>query len=83
MIQRAQLQKRIENSISASPITAILGPRQCGKTTISRLIAENHQATTFDLEDPVDYQQLSAAPLITLQSLKGLVIIDEVQQFPE
>lgn len=83
MIQRAQLQTRIEYSIASSPITAILGPRQCGKTTISRLIAEDHQATTFDLENPVDYQQLSAAPLITLQSLKGLVIIDEVQQIPE
>jgi predicted AAA+ superfamily ATPase len=83
MILRPRLQAIIEQALSVSPVVALLGPRQSGKTTISRLIAENHQATIFDLENPVDYQQLSAAPLITLQSLKGLVIIDEVQQIPE
>jgi len=82
MIKRIRLQEKIERSLSVSPVTALLGPRQCGKTTISRLIAENHDTVIFDLENPVDYQQMSAAPMITLQSLKGLVIIDEIQQIP-
>lgn len=83
MILRPRLKAEIERSLSVSPVVALLGPRQCGKTTISRLIAKNHKAVIFDLEDPVDYQQLSAAPLITLQSLNGLVIIDKVQKMPE
>ncbi|MDX9905288.1 MAG: ATP-binding protein [Bacteroidales bacterium] len=83
MILRPRLQAKIEQSISVSPIVALLGPRQCGKTTISRVIADNYKAVVFDLENPVDYQQLSVAPLITLQSLNGLVIIDEVQLLPE
>jgi uncharacterized protein len=83
MILRPRLQAKIENALTVSPVVALLGPRQCGKTTLSRLIAEKYNAVTFDLENPVDYQQLSAAPMITLQSLKGLVIIDEVQMIPE
>jgi hypothetical protein len=47
------------------------------------MIAENHDSVIFDLENPVDYQQLSAAPMITLQVLKGLVIIDEIQRMPD
>jgi predicted AAA+ superfamily ATPase len=47
------------------------------------MIAKNHPAVIFDLEDPVDYQQLSSAPMVTLQLLKDLVIIDEVQRIPE
>jgi predicted AAA+ superfamily ATPase len=83
MILRSILQKKIEHSLSVSPVTALLGPRQCGKTTMSRLIAENQDTVIFDLENPVDFQQLSVAPMITLQSLQGLIVIDEVQQIPE
>ncbi len=83
MILRSLLKEKIEHSLLVSPVTALLGPRQCGKTTISRLIAENHDTVIFDLENPVDFQQLSVAPMITLQPLTGLIIIDEIQQLPE
>lgn len=83
MILRTHLQDKIERTLADSPITALLGPRQCGKTTISRLIAENHDAIIFDLENPADFQQLSTAPMISLQLLQGLIIIDEIQRIPE
>ena len=83
-IERTRLIKLIGDAIKRSPITAILGPRQCGKTTISRDIASRTEQTTFfDLEDPVGYQQLISAPKLALESLKGLIIIDEIQRMPE
>jgi predicted AAA+ superfamily ATPase len=73
----------IKEAISKYPVTAILGPRQCGKTTISKLISKNQPIKIFDLEDPADLVSLTASPKITLESLKGLIIIDEIQRMPE
>jgi len=72
---------QIEASFRVHPVTALLGPRQCGKTTLARLIAEKEPATYFDLENPVDIQRLSA-PMRALQDLTGLVVIDEIQKKP-
>ncbi|MFH1161384.1 MAG: ATP-binding protein [bacterium] len=63
-------------------MTALLGPRQCGKTTISRIVAETRETVFFDLEDPVNYQQLVHAPMLTLQAYPGLIILDEIQRMP-
>lgn len=69
-------------SIRSNPVTALLGPRQCGKTTLSRLIAKDFDAVFFDLEDPVSVAQLTAAPKTILELIKGLVILDEIQRLP-
>jgi predicted AAA+ superfamily ATPase len=68
--------------LSLSPITAILGPRQCGKTTLARELARQHSATYFDLEDPEDQAKL-ANPKLVLAPLRGLVILDEIHRKPE
>ncbi len=83
MIPRKQLTAKVIASIQNNPVTALLGPRQCGKTTLSRLIAKDFDTVFFDLEDPVSAAQLTAAPKIILESLKGLVILDEIQRLPE
>jgi len=59
-----------------------LGPRQCGKTTLARMLDIHQPCTYFDLEDPVAIQRLSA-PMRALEELSGLVIIDEVQRRPD
>ena len=67
-----------------NPIVAILGPRQCGKTTLSRQFSSQWPAdvTTFDLENPRDIQRF-ADPLLALEGVEGLVIIDEIQRSPD
>ena len=62
----------------------ILGPRQVGKTTLARQVMKDHagKATVFDLEDPADLARLADARL-TLEPLRGLVVVDEVQRRPD
>jgi predicted AAA+ superfamily ATPase len=62
------------------PFVALLGPRQCGKTTLARMYADqldDTEVTRFDLEDPTDLAAL-AEPKLLLQDLRGQVIIDEI-----
>ena len=82
MIYRPHYLKSIRSGLKYSPISAILGPRQCGKTTIAGVIAKEIKAEYFDLEDPVDLTRLEN-PMFTLEGTAGLVIIDEVQRKPD
>jgi uncharacterized protein len=83
MIQRTHLLLKVKDAIRRSPVTALTGPRQCGKTTLSKEIAKDFESVFFDLENPTDKQALLAAPLITLRSLEKLIIIDEIHHAPE
>lgn len=76
---------RIADRFAVQPVVGLLGPRQCGKTTLARAYAECHSASSvirFDLEDPLDLAALGN-PRLALQDLCGLVIIDEIQRAPE
>lgn len=65
------------------PVVALLGARQVGKTTLARMVtAQVGAATHFDLEDPRDETRL-AAPMLVLEPLRGLVVLDEIQRHPE
>ena len=70
----------IAQALQRAPITALLGARQCGKTTLARALAP---AATFDLESSIDRSALASAPETTLGSLRGLVVLDEIQRMPE
>ena len=78
--------RRIADQFGVHPLVAILGPRQCGKTTLARQYAESQAAGapvwSFDLEDPVHLARLEN-PKLALEELPGLVIIDEIQRRPE
>jgi len=81
MIKRPDYIKKISDAVGRSPVTALLGPRQCGKTTLARMFGGD-SATYFDLELPSDQQRLSNPELI-LGDVSGLVILDEIQVIPE
>jgi predicted AAA+ superfamily ATPase len=82
MIVRPEAIARVHEALRLNPVVALLGPRQCGKTTLARMIAEQEPCTFLDLENPVDARRL-ASPMTTLEPMTGLVIIDEVQRQPE
>jgi predicted AAA+ superfamily ATPase len=67
-----------------SPIVAVLGARQIGKTTLAREIAARRRGGVriFDLEDSRDVAELEA-PMLALEPLRGLVVLDEVQLRPD
>ncbi|MBI2947258.1 MAG: ATP-binding protein [Verrucomicrobia bacterium] len=82
MIRRAELLMRLEERFRANPVVLLLGPRQCGKTTLARQFARAHQAAYFDLEAPADFDRL-AHPVTALEPLRGWVVLDEAQLRPE
>ena len=83
LIDRPIAVHRVMAAYRVHPAVALLGPRQCGKTTLARVIARNEpEVRYFDLEKAVDRRRL-VNPEQTLSPLKGLVVIDEVQREPQ
>lgn len=82
MIDRPRYLEQLSSAVRRSPVTALLGPRQYGKTTLARVFAQHRQATFFDLESQPDRLRLQN-PELVLGSLEGLVVLDEIQAMPE
>jgi len=82
MIPRTALSQQIETALVRSRVVALIGPRQCGKTTLARTFVPPDSLNYFDLEDPVSLVRLEE-PMTALQTLDGLVVIDEVQRRPD
>jgi len=78
LIKRKTEIENINDLTSSFPVTAILGPRQCGKTVLANQIRFDHY---FDLENPRDSARLEN-PQLALEDLKGLIVIDEIQRIP-
>ena len=75
----------LKEALGRAPVVAILGPRQCGKTTLARQFARENpkkDITFFDLEDPRDLARLDN-PMLALEPLEGIVVLDEIQRRPE
>ncbi len=82
MIERHAYLSRLDEASRRSPIVAILGSRQCGKTTLARSFCMGKQATFFDLESLPDIRRLQN-PELVLGNLNGLIVLDEIQKMPE
>jgi len=75
----------LESRLKAFKVVAILGPRQCGKTTLARQFARGQppgKVTWFDLENPADLAKLDQ-PMMALEPTRGVVILDEIQRRPD
>lgn len=81
-IRRVGLSAAVASALRRSPAVALVGPRQVGKTTLARQYLQPDSPNYFDLENPLDLERL-AEPIAGLSSLRGLVVIDEIQRRPE
>ncbi|MBA4373911.1 MAG: hypothetical protein C0402_13765 [Thermodesulfovibrio sp.] len=82
MIKRDKLVREVKAALRRSRAVALIGPRQCGKTTLARQLVSVDSPNYLDLEDPSSLARLDE-PMTALRSLRGLVVIDEVQRRPD
>jgi len=83
MIPREEQLRALQRLLRTNPVVALLGARQVGKTTLARQIVQRRSRSHyFDLESSADLARLSD-PLLALEPLRGLVVLDEIQRRPE
>jgi predicted AAA+ superfamily ATPase len=82
VIKRPEVLARIQQGLRRSRVVALVGPRQCGKTTLARELVPAGSPNYFDLEDPLSLARLEQ-PVTALSHLRGTVVIDEVQRRPD
>ncbi len=83
-ITRNLLLSKIQEEYEIHQVCALLGPRQCGKTTLAKAYVATYQGPVhfFDLENPLHLARFEN-PMTSLQDLDGLIVIDEVQLRPD
>lgn len=82
IVPRPTLVEAVDTALARNPIVILTGPRQSGKTTLARGFVPEASINTFDLEDPTSLARLEA-PMTALESLEGIVVLDEVQRRPD
>ena len=84
MIDRKREIKTLKGLVKRHPVVGIVGARQVGKTSLARefIRITGINSSYFDLENPEDLARLQD-PMLALQGLKGLIVMDEVQRLPE
>jgi predicted AAA+ superfamily ATPase len=83
MIARPREIKTLRGLIARNPVVGIVGARQVGKTTLARTFASQWRGPYhyFDLENPEDEARLGD-PMLSVKTLRGLIVIDEIQRLP-
>src|SRR5271157_3621643 len=82
MIDRKADIALVRAALRRSRVVALLGPRQCGKTTLARQFVSPDSLNYFDLEEPQSLARLTE-PDTALRPLKKLVVIDEIHRRPD
>ena len=77
------LRPRIEEALADSPVVLIHGPRQCGKTTLARLVGDNAGFAYFTFDDDLQRAAAQADPVGYVADLPERAVLDEVQRVPE
>jgi hypothetical protein len=84
MITRRRELETLRILLKRNPVVGIVGARQVGKTTLAHALTSQTEGPTsyFDLENPEDMARL-ADPMMALKEYRGLVVIDEIQRYPD
>lgn len=76
------IRPRVMDALADSPVVLIHGPRQCGKTTLARLVGDELVYSYFSFDDDVQRGAAQADPVGYVADLPARVILDEVQRVP-
>lgn len=76
------IRPRLAEALADSPVVLIHGPRQCGKTTLTRLVGDEMGFTYFTFDDDVQRAAAQADPIGYVADLPERAILDEVQRVP-
>lgn len=84
-VSRPDYYRRLGGLLGEFPAVALLGPRQCGKTTLAKdiLAASDRPGLYLDLERPRDLSQLADPDLFLSGVTDHLVCLDEIQRLPD
>ena len=77
------MKNRVRSALTEFPVVALVGARQCGKTTLARSLADRPSVRFFDLEDPRDQLILEDPMMVLRGGPDELIVIDEAQRMPE
>jgi len=77
------LEPRLVDALAGTSVVLIHGPRQCGKTTLARIVGEPRGYTYFTFDDDVARSAALADPLGLVAELPERTVLDEVQRVPE
>lgn len=75
-------ERKLARALARSPVVAILGPRQCGKSTLAREFLADLDSVHLDLQNRVDRNKLNEPELFFERYAKSLVCLDEIQRLP-
>ncbi|MBN2703683.1 MAG: AAA family ATPase [Pontiellaceae bacterium] len=77
------IEGELARCLAQFPCTAILGPRQCGKTSLAQAISKDRQAVYLDLEWSADLRRLQEPELFLDENKSRLICLDEIQRLPD
>jgi hypothetical protein len=78
------IQPQIKERLIDFPVVAILGPRQCGKSTLARAMVQKYRDSVYlDLERPSDARKLQDPELFFNLYKENLICLDEIQRAPD
>ncbi len=76
-------EKGLRRALERSPAVAILGPRQCGKSTLAKEFLKSIDSLMLDLQDRADLNKLNEPELFFDRYRSKLVCLDEIQRLPD
>ena len=78
------MNRQLNEYVGYFPVTSILGPRQCGKTTLAKTwLSEQDRVLYLDLERPADAAKLREPEDFLKRHRGSIVCLDEIQRVPD
>jgi len=82
VIYQRLIEPRLLEALADTPVVLIHGPRQCGKTTLARMVGEASGYSYFSFDDDVTLAAAESDPVAFIGDLPERTILDEVQRVP-